>query len=215
MTDSVRAAYTALADRYADLTRRQVLDDPFGRAVFDAFAAGVRGAVLDAGCGPGRMTAYLRELGVPVSGIDLTPELIDIARSDHPGVPFAVGDLRNLPHADGALGGVVAWYSFIHLDPAQLPVAFAEFARVLAPGGRLLLGFFAGAGEVFDHKVIEAHRWSPDRLGELLATAGFAVRASLTRAPYPGERFRQGALLAQRIGHDVSGGRDGVSDPGA
>jgi hypothetical protein len=51
---------------------------------------------------------------------------------------------RALDLADGVLGGIVAWYSIIHTPPQRLPVTFAEFGRVLSPGGHLLLAFQAG-----------------------------------------------------------------------
>ncbi|MEV0356202.1 class I SAM-dependent methyltransferase [Nocardia sp. NPDC050697] len=214
---AVAAAYDAVAELYTDVTRDQVATDPYGRALFSAFAEQVRGQVLDAGCGPGRITAHLRDLGVEIAGLDLSKRLIETARSEYPGLSFDVGDLTALPHADGTLGGIVSWYSFIHIEPSRLPAVFAEFARALAPGGKLLLGWFAeepGAQPApFDHRVIRAHRWAPDRLAALLAAAGLTATAWLVREPYPGERFRQAILLAERAETDVSARAARVSDP--
>ncbi|MGO1798635.1 MAG: SAM-dependent methyltransferase, partial [Microbacterium sp.] len=64
----------------------------------------------------------------------------------------------------------------IHTPPADLPAVFAEFARVLAPGGALLIGFFDGTSRrAFEHAVTRAYFWSPDDLRSLLAEAGFTV----------------------------------------
>ncbi|MFC8531165.1 class I SAM-dependent methyltransferase [Nocardia sp. NPDC057227] len=205
---AVAAAYDAVAELYTDVTRDQVATDPYGRALFTAFAEQVRGPVLDAGCGPGRITAHLRDLGLDIAGLDLSERLIETARSEYRGIRFDLGDLSALPHRDGTLGGLVSWYSFIHVPPERLPAVFAEFARVLAPGGKLLLGFFAEAPgaqpAAFDHRVIRAYRWAPDRLAGLLGTAGLTATAWLVREPYPKERFRQAILLAERTRPDVS-----------
>ncbi|MGP4024280.1 methyltransferase domain-containing protein [Actinomadura sp. 3N407] len=88
MTDpGTRAAYDAVAALYAD-TFRNVLDElPLDRALITAFAEPVRGTggpVADLGCGPGHVTAFLASLGLPASGIDLSPEMIARAREDHP-----------------------------------------------------------------------------------------------------------------------------------
>jgi hypothetical protein len=72
---------------------------------------------------------------------------------------------------------------------------------VLAPGGHLLLGFFAGDDPLpqeFDHKVSLAYRWSPDSLAELLRQAGFVEVARLLREPHEDERFQQAHLLVRK-----------------
>ena len=76
LTD-VRTSYDTVAASYAELLRDHLAGDPYDRAVLALFAELVRGAgggpVADVGCGPGRLTAHLRELGVDVVGIDLSP----------------------------------------------------------------------------------------------------------------------------------------------
>ena len=52
------------------------------------------GPVADVGCGPGHVTAHLNKLGVDAFGIDLSPAMLDLARRDHPGLRFEVGDNR-------------------------------------------------------------------------------------------------------------------------
>jgi 2-polyprenyl-3-methyl-5-hydroxy-6-metoxy-1,4-benzoquinol methylase len=47
----------------------------------------------DVGCGTGRITAHLRQLGVDVFGIDLSPGMIEVARRDHPGLRFDLGSM--------------------------------------------------------------------------------------------------------------------------
>jgi len=195
-------AYDAVATIYAALPRDD-LDSPSpDRAVLAAFAELARstgeGPVAELGCGPGPVTAHLRGLGLDVFGVDLSPAMIDLARETYPDLRFEVGSMDALDLADGTLNGIVSWYSIIHTPPQDLPAYFAEFRRVLAPGGHLLLAFFESEGEPvtpFDHKVTTAYRWPLDALAELAAQAGFAETGRLLRAPREGERFRRGHLL--------------------
>ncbi|GAA0964033.1 class I SAM-dependent methyltransferase [Actinocorallia libanotica] len=160
--------------------------------------------MADLGCGPGGVTARLASLGVTAFGVDASPAMIELARREYPDLRFDEGSMFALDIADGALGGVLAWYSIIHTPPEDLPAIFAECARVLAPGGHLLLGFFTTDGdsphpvEPFDHKVSLAYRLSIDHVASLAAGAGLAETARLRREPGENERFRQGRLLARK-----------------
>lgn len=200
-------AYSAVAVRYAEFARDALDSQPLDRAVLAAFAelaAAGDGPVAELGCGPGQTTAHLRDLGLPVFGVDLSPVMIDLARAAHPDLRFEVGSMHALDLADGALRGVVSWYSVIHTPEADMPGYLAEFARVLAPGGHLLLAFFESAGEpvtAFDHKVTTAYRWPIDELAALAGAAGFAEVGRMLREPHADERrFRRGRLLMRRDG---------------
>jgi SAM-dependent methyltransferase len=204
MTDTeTRAAYDAVADLYAD-TFRDMLDGlPLERGLLAAFAELVPdgGKVADIGCGPGHVTDHLHGLGLDVSGIDLSPEMIARARADHPHLRFAEGSMTALDLPDGALDGILAFYSTIHLDPAELPAAFAEFHRVLAPGGHLLLAFQSTDGDEpdpFDHKVVRARRWPIGHLADLADRTGLVEVARLMRRPNENEHSPAGHLLLRK-----------------
>ena len=92
------------------------------------------------------MTAHLNDLGLSASGVNLSPQMVAVARRSHPGLQFDVGSMLALDLPDGSLGGVMAWYSIIHIPQERLPEVFAGFCRVLAPGGFVLLAFQAGDG---------------------------------------------------------------------
>ena len=98
--------------------------------------AGGNGPVADVGCGPGWVTAILARLGLDAFGVDLSPRTIALARRTHPHLRFEVGSMLALDLADGSLGGLLACYSIIHVPWELRPKLFAEFHRVLAPGGR-------------------------------------------------------------------------------
>ncbi|KDP92633.1 MULTISPECIES: class I SAM-dependent methyltransferase [Clavibacter] len=186
MTGPVADAYAARAAEYAE--RLGTLDavHPADLALVTTWAHGITGSVLDAGCGPGHWTALLASRGLDARGVDLVPAFVAHARAAHPRVPFEVGDLDALDAGDGALGGALAWYSLIHHAPDRIDVPLAELARVVRPGGGLLVGAFAGPdgiadAEPFDHAVTRAWRWSPDELAARIDAAGFEVDEVHTR----------------------------------
>lgn len=177
MTDaSIAEAYDARAAEYVDVAGDIAQMDAADRTLIARWRDATTGPLLDAGCGPGPWTSFLHDGHRDVVGVDISEQFIEAARERHPHLRFDVGSFRALPYEDATLGGILAWYSLIHTPPADLPAVFAEFARVLAPGGALLIGFFDGTSRrVFDHAVTTAYFWSPDDLRSLLAAAGFTV----------------------------------------
>ena len=89
-----------------DEVRNLLAELPPEREVMALVAEWVRahggGPIADVGCGPGRITAHLRDLGVDAFGIDLSPRMIEVARREHPGLRFEVGSMTQLGLADGA-----------------------------------------------------------------------------------------------------------------
>ncbi|WP_072687214.1 class I SAM-dependent DNA methyltransferase [Rhodococcus marinonascens] len=208
MTDiqTVRDAYDNVAVIYAARFQHLLDSKPLDRAMLAAFAELVQadGArpVADLGCGPGRLTSHLLSLGLDTFGVDLSPEMIRLARQTNPAVRFSEGSMDELDICDGTLGGVLAWYSIIHTPPQRLPGQFAEFYRVLGRDGHVLLAFQAAdepnTMQPFDHKVAPGYRWSPGRITELLHQAGFDVTARLVREAEEGERTQHAYLLATK-----------------
>ncbi|MGZ2359533.1 class I SAM-dependent methyltransferase [Streptomyces sp. 372A] len=206
---ATRASYDTVAADYAALLAGELAAKHLDRAMLGTFAVYVRGdgggPVADLGCGPGRVTAYLRDLGLDASGVDLSPGMVAEARRRHPDLRFEVGTMAALALPDGSLAGAVAWYSLVHTPPVELGAYVAEFRRVLAPGGHLLIAFKAGDDEgvrldhAYGHAVdLDVYRFAPDRVAALLDAAGFEVRARLVRAADPDEGTPQAFLLARR-----------------
>jgi ubiquinone/menaquinone biosynthesis C-methylase UbiE len=99
--------------------------------------------VLDAPCGHGRLSRRLAAAGMEVTGVDITPAYIDLARSDPKlppaGVTYLEGDLRHLP-VDGPFDAVVCWLnSFGYYDDSDCHRVLGEFHRVLRPGGKVAI----------------------------------------------------------------------------
>jgi SAM-dependent methyltransferase len=203
------APYDPFALTYAQMFRDSLDDSPLDRAILGAFAEVVAASgndqVADLGCGPGHITAYLHKLGLSAFGVDISPAMIALAREAYPGLRFDVGSMAGLTIADGALGGVLARWSVIHTPPPEISAVLAEFRRVLAPGGHLLIGFSASddpshPAQVFDHTVAPAYRWWPDHLAGLLHDLGLSEVARLVCEPQPTDRrpFKLVQLLARK-----------------
>jgi len=203
-----RESYDTTADDYVIWISGELAAKPYDRAVLSVFASLVPGPVVDVGCGPGRVTAFLSDLGVSASGVDLSPGMIAAARRTHPALRFEVGSMLSLDIPSGSLGGLVAWYSIIHVPDESLPAVFAEFHRVLAPGGLLQLAFQVGDDPLHltsagGHAVsLVFHRRRPAAVTAMLAAAGFEPRAELWRAADEDGEFRertpQAYLLARK-----------------
>lgn len=197
----VETAYARRAAEYAEHLGTMTAVHPADEHLVSTWARALDGPVLDAGCGPGHWTAHLAAQGVDVRGLDRVPAFVEHARTAHPGVTFDVGDLDALPQDDDALAGVLAWYSLVHHEPAAIGRALDEVARVLRPGGELLVGFFVGDEvEPFEHAVTRAWRWSPDALADVVRDSGLTVVEVHSRTGNPSGPRPHGALLARLDG---------------
>ena len=201
----IAAGYATIAPAYAAELLRELDGKPLDRGFLDAFAASTTGRIVDVGCGPGQIAAYLATRGAAVEGLDLSPEMIAEARRAQPAIPFTVGDMCALPYPDASLGGIAAFYAIVHLPTAALGAPLREFHRVLAPGGLLALAFHIGETAVHVDEMwgqptaLDFHFHPADAVVAALAEAGLTVEARLERAPYPGaEHPSQRAYLLAR-----------------
>ena len=186
--DAIRSAYDARAEEYAAHFAAIDAAHPDDAAAIRRWADTCAGDIVDAGCGPGHWTDYLRSLGSSISGFDLSPKAIRIARTRFPLTAFRVASLEHTGLADGSLGGILSWFSLIHTDPNHADAALDEFARVLRPGGRILIGAFSWPIlEPFPHAVVTAYRWPPQVLCARVEAAGFRIDDCAERRE-PGSR---------------------------
>ncbi|MGH9031312.1 MAG: class I SAM-dependent methyltransferase [Acidimicrobiia bacterium] len=206
-TRDIAAGYDVAARQYTDEFADELDRKPFDRELLTRFAAATagRGPVADVGCGPAHIAGFLAARGVDVCGIDLSTEMVAIARSRYPTIPFVAGNMVALGLRRGALAGITAFYSLIHLPRDLVGTALAELRRVLRPDGRLLLAVHGGEGEVhrdswYDRPVKMAATLFPrDDLLRDIAGAGFVVEESVTRPPYDFEYQSERVYVLSRV----------------
>ena len=186
-TQELSDAHDVLAEFYAERLAGALEQMPVEQAVLGLFAqlvreSGIGVEVADIGCGTGRLAPYLTSLGLSPRGLDLSPEMIKVARRDQPGFTFEQGDVRSLPYADASLAGALGWYSLMYLTSDDRAVAFAELARVVRPGGHLAMAYKMGddsqrRGGKRANLGVEFDIWwhSADEVAGRLDAAGFDV----------------------------------------
>lgn len=204
--DAIADAYDRVAADYARLLPDLSAEHPCERGLIDDLTHGlpIAARVLDAGCGSGRMLTHLGTVRPDVDrvGVDISPAMVAEARRAAPLAELHVGRIDALPFADASLDAVIAWYSIIHTPPQHLPTFFAEVRRVMRDGGRLVMGFQAGAGtrhieRGYGHRIdLLAHLHDPDLVAGAARSAGFIDVAALLRARAGDERFDQGFVTA-------------------
>lgn len=154
--ERVRLYWDAMAPAWASTVRRgeDRFREHFNNPAFLAFVGDVRGkALLDAGCGEGYNARILARAGASVTGVDLSPALIALARQAEAqsplGVRYAVASFADLALlGDKTFDAVVSCVAL--MDAPELERSLREFVRVLRPGGDLYFSIthpcFTGRG---------------------------------------------------------------------
>jgi SAM-dependent methyltransferase len=212
MPDSraTRRSYDTIAEDYAANLGAELDGKPLDRALLDLIGA-APGWVADLGAGPGHVGGYLAARGARVLASDLSPQMCATgARRE--GLPFVAGDLTALPLRSGSVHAIVCLYAVIHLDDDERARAYAEFARVLAPGGQALVSFHTSdadtpqggvrqAVDMMGHEVELTFRFlDPEAELDRMTAAGLQYVARLDRAPHEGSEHpsRRSYLLVRR-----------------
>jgi len=204
---SIGQSYDSAAMAYAERLFNELDAKPLDRHLLNRFAESMKGKglVADMGCGPGHVAKYLHLHGVEMCGIDISPEMIRIAKGMSPEIDFKVGDMLSLDIADGSFAGIVAFYSIVHFDSSELATALSECRRVIKDGGLILLAFHIGdevihLDDLFDRPVDLDFRFHQTaNVTNGLKSHRFTVIESIEREPYEGAEHpsRRSYLLAR------------------
>lgn len=174
--ENIPALYTRHADAFAELRGKALFEKPW----LDRFTEGLpQGAtILDLGCGSGEpLAAALIADGFRLTGIDVSPRLIELCRQRFPEHDWQVGDMRALPPL-GRYAGILAWHSFFHLDFEAQRRMFPVFSILAAPGASLM--FTSGPSHgvamgTFEGEPLHHASLAPEEYRALLAENDFSV----------------------------------------
>jgi SAM-dependent methyltransferase len=192
-SNKVAEAYDTVAKEYAEEFCSEHEKKPQDREILYRFSQEVVGKkpVWDFGCGPGQTTEYLRNLGVEISGLDISEKLIEQAKVIHPGITFRKGNILDLEFENELIAGIVAFYAIVHFSHEQVAKAFSEIFRVLQPGGVFLFTYHIGDGEIhldaFLGKDVDIDFmfFKTDFISVLIKDARFESIEIIEREPYP------------------------------
>lgn len=207
--DRVQAAYEACAAAYSEALLDELIGKPFDIWLLERIADDADGPIMDLGCGPGQIAAFLADTGADVHGLDASPAMIDQARGNFPDLDFTVGRFHQLlrPQNAAAWGAIVAWYAFVHLAPSEWTPLLGSLAQTLRPGGTLAVAVHVGGEvrhveELFGVPVdVDFVLPDPEQVLASAAAAGLKVDEWYLRSPNAEEaQTRRLYLLARRPG---------------
>jgi ubiquinone/menaquinone biosynthesis C-methylase UbiE len=195
--DKIENLYDTVAKEYAEAFSGEHEKKPKDQEILHRFSQEIGDGrpVWDFGCGPGQTTKYLNDLGIEISGLDLSEKILEQARTLHPDLNFRKGNILDLEFAADSIAGIVAFYAMVHFTEEQVETAFREVFRVLQPGGIFLFTYHIGEETIhideFLGKKVDTDFmfFTTDFIFSCLKDGGFVRIEIIEREPYPGVEY--------------------------
>jgi ubiquinone/menaquinone biosynthesis C-methylase UbiE len=196
--DRIENLYDTLAMEYAETFSGEHEKKPKDQEILNRFALeiGDRRPVWDFGCGPGQTTKYLNNLGVEISGLDLSEKILEQAGTIHPEIHFRKGNILELDFENDSIAGVVAFYAIVHFTKGQVEVVSREVFRVLQPGGIFLLTYHIGKETIHVEEFlgkevdIDFMFFTSEFIHSCIKKSGFEKIEIIEREPYPDVEYQ-------------------------
>ena len=203
----IMRVYDTVAKEYAKAFAGEHEKKPKDQEALSRFSKdlGDRRPVWDLGCGPGQTTKYLNNLGIEVSGMDLSAKMLEEARTKYPGIHFRRGNILELEFDKESISGAVAFYAMVHFTGEEVGMACREVFRVLQPGGLFLLTYHIGEGTIHVDEFlgrsvsIDFMFFTTDFISCCLEDSGFDNIDILEREAYPGVEYESRRAYAFAI----------------
>jgi ubiquinone/menaquinone biosynthesis C-methylase UbiE len=195
--NKIEKLYDKVAKEYAETFSDEHEKKPKDQEILHRFSQeiGDRRPVWDFGCGPGQTTKYLKNLGIEISGLDLSEKILEQARTIHPEIHFQKGNILERDFENDSIAGAVAFYAIVHFTEEQVGIACREVFRVLQPGGIFLFTYHIGeetihVEEFLGKKIdIDFMFFTADFISSCLEKSGFEKIETIEREPYPGVEY--------------------------
>jgi len=193
----IERMYDTIAKEWAETFSGEHEKKPKDQEILQRFSQeiGDRRPVWDFGCGPGNTTKYLKNLGIEISGLDLSEKMLEQARNIHPDIHFQKGNILDLEFENDSLAGIVAFYTIVHFTEEQVEITCREVFRVLKPGGIFLFTYHIGEEtihieEFLGKKIdIDFMFFTKDFISNCLEKSGFKTIETIEREPYSGVEY--------------------------
>lgn len=171
------STYNKIASKYSGLYFNDLSDLP----QIDRFLAELKPSskILDIGCGPGEFTKYLLEKGFDVEGIDLSPEMVKIAKEKVPNGKFFQMDMRTLNYPVNFFDALLVAYSLIHIPSVDIYKTLEGFKKVLKPNGLVFIITQKGQpDQIVDEPLRKSEKmfinfFTKERIANFLNESGF------------------------------------------
>lgn len=209
-SQKIAGQYDSIAEEWAAAFAGEHEQKPKDQETLRRFVQeiGGRKPVWDIGCGTGNTTQYLKNLGMGISGLDLSEGMLRQARVIHPEIPFRRGNLLELDFENDSIAGIVAFYAIVHFSQMQVQTALQEVFRVLKPGGTFLFTFHVGDKTIhldeFLGKELDMDFmfFSTESISRHLKHIGYERIEVIEREPYPAVEYesRRAYVFATKPG---------------